>query len=244
MREANMARIPPDANDVIVIRLAETLGTTLHPNTGTAGSAADFTDYGNPISGVVGPLGNAVYMPGNIISSNHDGVKGGNSVEITPNVSVSAWIFIRRFSGGFSSIFNKQYSTGVWSNPFLSIGWYINNSTDGRWTPNMCTAGTYRFFTTGSNLPLPQGKWCHIGETWNGTTLTAYLNGTSIGTLTPGGGAIDYGGTDGPWFAGSVPDTGTTESPTYMIQDIRVANVVRPQSYFSNIYYNGLYVNG
>lgn len=238
-----MVRIEPDANDVIVMRLNESSGATTHINTGTAGSAADFVNYGNPISGVAGPLGNAMYMPGNIISSNHDGIKGGNTIEVTPNISVSAWVCVRRFSG-FGSIFNKQYSVNVWSNPFLSIGWYINNSNDGRWTPNMATAGQYRFFTTSSTYLLPQGKWCHIGETWNGTTLTAYFNGSVHGTLTPGGGAIDYGGTDGPWFAGAVPDTGTTEGGTLMIQDIRVANVVRPQSYFANIYYNGLFVNG
>lgn len=232
-----MPRILPDSNDVIVHYLNDN-GPT-HINLGSAGSEADFTDYGNPIPGVPGLLGNAYYIPGNVISPNHDGTGGANNTLVTPNVTVSAWIFVRRYVSGFGSIFTKQYFNAGWSGPFLSIGLYINSSADGRWIAYVTTGGVLRTLNISFNYVIPQSRWCHVGETWDGTTLRAYLNGTEVGTLVPGGGAIDYNGSNGKWFAGAIPDTGSLDSYPLMVQDVRVADVVRPQSYFADVYYNG-----
>ena len=59
-------------------------------------------------------------------------------------------------------------------------------------------------------------------------------------------GAIDYGtaGNRGQWYVGGIPGTTTNQDSPIIVQDIRVANVARPQSYFQNIYYNGMFVNG
>lgn len=232
-----MPRIAPDSNDVIVHYLNDT-GPT-HSNSGSAGSSGDFTDYGDPVPGVSGLFNaSAYYMPGQLISSNHDGSGGANNVVVTPNISISAWIFIRKYASGYGAIFNKQYYPGGWSSPYIGIGLYINNTTDGRWIAYISTSGVLRNLTMAGNYILPVGTWCHIGQTWDGTTLTAYLNGTAVGTLVPGGGDIDYG-SNGKWFIGAVPDTGTLDAYPIIIQDVRVADIVRPQSYFANIYFNG-----
>lgn len=237
-----MGRIAPDANDVLVYQLNESSGGT-RINYGSAGTTGNLTDYGGVLSGVPSKLKidgdfKGMYTPGSIISSNKDGASGANSVLITPEISVSAWVFIRKFSG-YGQIVSKQYTDGAWSSPFIAIGLYVNNSNDGRWIAYVTTSGTLRTLLMGTNYIIPQCSWAHVGCTWDGTTLRAYLNGTQTATLVPGGGAIDYGITPGDWFIGSIPDTGTNDSPSMIIQDVRVANVVRPQSYFANIYYNG-----
>lgn len=240
-----MGRIDPDNNDVLVYQLNETSGN-IRINYGTAGSAGDLINYGGALNGVPAKLNiegefRGMYVPGSIISSNKDGASGANNILITPNISVSAWVFVRKFSN-FGQIFSKQYNDGAWSSPFLSIGLYINNSNDGRWIAYVTTSGILRTLLMPTTYALPQCGWAHIGCTWDGTTLRAYLNGTQAGTLVPGGGNIDYGLNPGDWFIGSIPDTGTNDSSSIIIQDIRVANVVRPQSYFANVYFNGFVV--
>jgi hypothetical protein len=239
-----MARIAPDANDVFVLLLDDPEGT--HANTGTAGTAGNFVDYGDPVSGAQGLLGDAMYIPSSYISSNHDGSGGANDILITPNISMSGWVYVRRQPNYFAEVWNKQYFLNGWSTPFLSFGIQMDNNADGQWSFYVTTSGTLRTLAMDSNYPMPGGKWCHVGGTWNGTTLLTYLNGTNVGTLTPGGGAIDYGtlGNRGQWYTGAVPGSSTVQAAPVIVQDIRIANVVRPQSYFANIYYNGLYVNG
>lgn len=239
-----MARIEPDANDVFVIKFDGTTGTQV--NTGTLGSAGNFTDYGDPVTGVQGLFGDAMYVPSSFISSNRDGSGGANDVLVTPNLSMSGWVFVRRGPNFFGEIWNKQYFLNGWSSPFLSFGIQMDNNSDGQWTFYITTSGTLKSIVFDANLVMPIGKWCHVGGTWDGTTLRIYMNGTLIGSSVPGGGAIDYGtaGNRGQWYAGAIPGASTIQAGPVIVQDLRIADVVRPQSYFANIYYNGLYVNG
>lgn len=244
-----MVRIAPDANDVFVLLLDEPEGT--HTNTGSAGAAGNFVDYGDPFCEVQGLLGDAMYIPSSFISPNHDGSGGANDVLVTPNISMSGWVYVRRQPNYFGEVWNKQYFLNGWSSPFLSFGIQMDNASNGGWTFYITTAGTLRSIAmtdntnSGHNI-MPQGRWCHVGGTWDGTTLLVYLNGSQVNTLTPGGGAIDYGtsGNRGQWYTGAVPGSSTVQAGPVIVQDIRIANVVRPQSYFANIYYNGMFVNG
>lgn len=233
-----MPRIPPDNNDVIVHFLNDS-GPN-HVNLGSGGALAPFNDYGNPISGVPGLIGSAYYLPGQAISPNHDGTGGGPDLLPTPEVSVSGWIFIKRYQGITGEIFHKQYFENGWSNPFTSIGIQLSSSNDGRWVVYVTTAGVLRSLSISFNYILPQSRWIHVGVTWDGTNLRAYLNGTLVGSSVPGGGDIDYGSIPrGLWYIGSVPGSSTVNGPSMLVQDMRVANIARPQSYFANIYYNG-----
>jgi len=233
-----MARVDPDANDVLVLFLNDGPGT--HTNTGTAASA-DWTDYGNPISGAQGLLGDCIYIPSSYISSNHDGAGGDNDVLVTPNISLSGWVFLRRYTNYFAEIFNKQYFLNGLSSPFLTFGFQLLNTSDGQLDLYITLNGTLQFVRTPStNNYLPVGRWCHIGGTWDGTTLRMYINGGLV-VSSNFSGTIDYGtlGNRGQWYVGCVPGSSTVQGSPVMVQDIRVANVVRPQSYFANIYHNG-----
>jgi hypothetical protein len=239
-----MVRVLPDANDVLVFQLNESGPTRL--NAGTAGAAGNWTDHGQPISNVQGLLGDAMYIPGTNLTSSADGSGGANDVLITPNISLSGWVFVRRYSSSYGELFNKQYFLNGWSAPYLTFGFQMVNSNDGQTDLYITIGGVLQTqLRTPISYVLPVGKWCHIGGTWNGTTMKFYLNGNLI-TSTNYTGAIDYGtvGNRGQWYVGNIPGGAANAAASAIVQDIRVANIERPQSYFANIFYQGMFVNG
>ncbi len=239
-----MARIEPDGNDVLVHFMNDTAGT--HINAGTAGSAGNFTDYGSPIFGATGPLGDAIYIPSSYLVNARNGSGGANNVLVTPHVSLSGWVLMRRATNYAAEIFNKQYFLNGWSSPFLTFGFQTHSSNDGQCDLYITLNGTLQTqVRTPAAFPMPIGKWCHIGGTWDGTTVRFYVNG-SLSASSNFAGTIDYGtaGNRGQWYVGGIPGSGTNQDSPVIVQDIRVANIARPQSYFANIYYNGVSVNG
>lgn len=237
-----MARVEPDANDILVYPLNE--AGPNRPNLGSAGSAGDLIDYGGILTEVPGIIKidadfKGIYIPGQTISSNHDGTGGAFGVPAPTNFSLSAWVFVRRYANFYGAVVNKQYIAGSWSSPWLTCGLYVRNTNDGRWIAYVTTGGTLRELAINSPNLIPQGRWTHIGETWDGTTLRAYMNGTEVASLVPGGGAVDNNANAGQWFIGTIPDTGSLDGGNLMIQDVRLANIVRPQSYFADVYFGG-----
>lgn len=245
-----MARVAPDANDVLVYLLND--GPTTFANTGTAGSSANWTLNGSATSGALGLYGQALYVAGTIVSSSADGAGGANNVVVTPVVSLSGWVFIKRYPSGFAELFNKQYFLNGWSTPFLTFGFQMVNSGDGQCDVYVATtagaqgAGTLQAAVrTPTPYVLPLSRWTHIGGTWDGSNIKFYVNGALVASAVYSG-TIDYNvlGNRGQWYVGAIPGTGTNQTGSAIFQDIRVANVVRPQSYFQNIYYQGMFVNG
>lgn len=239
-----MARIAPDANDVLVYLLNDGPGT--HTNTGTAGPSGNWTEYGSPISGAQGLFGNALYVAGTPVTSSVDGAGGANDLAlISTNVSLSGWVFLKRYSNNPLELFNKQYAINSWSAPFLSFGFQMVNSNDGQCDLYITFGGTLQTqLRTPTAYILPLGRWIHIGGTFDGSTMKFYVNG-SLAISGSYSGSIDYRGSGrGEWYCGGIPGTGVNQTGSAIFQDIRVANVLRPQSYFQNIYFNGIYVNG
>ena len=238
-----MVRVLPDGNDAMVLQLDET--GPARPNKGTLGSSADWTDYGFPVSGAQGLLGNAMYIPSTYLVNVRNGSGGANDILITPNVSISGWILLRRNTNYFAEVFNKQYFLNGWSSPFLTFGFQMQNTNDGSIEMYITLNGTLQVIRSGAAFPIPAGRWSHIGGTWDGSTLRLYINGTLV-VSSAFSGSIDYGtlGNRGQWYVGGIPGTGTNQDSPIIVQDIRIANVTRPQSYFANIYYNGIFVNG
>jgi concanavalin A-like lectin/glucanase superfamily protein len=238
-----MARIAPDANDVLVYLLND--GPTTFANTGTAGASANWTSYGTPVSGAQGLFGPALYTAGQPTTSNVDGAGGANDLLVTPNLSLSGWVFIKRYSSTPLELFEKQYRLNNWTSPFLTFGFQMTNSADGRCDLFITLNGTLQSVNTGTPYLIQQGKWTHIGGTWDGSTLRFYVNG-SLANSAGFSGTIDYNtlGSRGAWFVAGITGTSTNQTGSAIFQDIRVANVVRPASYFANIYYNGIFVNG
>lgn len=239
-----MTRILPDGNDVMVLLLNET--GPVRANSGTLGATANWTDFGVPVSGAQGLLGNAMYIPSAfLVSGVRNGSGGANDILVTPNISLSGWVFMRRSPTYPAEIFNKQYFLDNWVSPFLTFGFQTHSSGD-QCDLYITLGGTLQTaLRTPTSFPMPIGRWFHIGGTWDGTTMRFYING-SLATSTTYVGTIDYGtlGNRGQWYVGGIPNTGTNQDSPIIVQDIRIANIVRPQSYFANIYYNGAWVNG
>lgn len=238
-----MARIAPDSNDVLVIMLDDPSGTTTHANTGTAGTAGNFLDFGSPVSEATGPMGNAMYIPSAYLVNARNGSGGANDILVTPNVSLSGWVFLRRSTNYPAEIFNKQYYLNGWSSPYLTFGFQTHTVSD-QCDLYITLGGVLQTLRTPTSYPMPIGRWFHLGGTWNGSTMNFYVNGSLHATANYSG-TIDYGaGPRGQWYVGGIPGTSTNQDSPIIVQDIRVANVARPQSYFKEIYYNGMFVNG
>jgi hypothetical protein len=238
-----MARIAPDGYDVLVHMLSDSAGT--HINAGTAGSTGNFTDYGSPVFGCSGLLGDAMYSPGYYLVNARNGTGGANDVLVTPNVSLSGWVFMRRSTNSAAEIFNKQYFLNGWSAPFLTFGFQTHSASD-QCDLYITIGGVLQtVLRTPTTYPLPISRWFHLGGTWDGTTVKFYING-NLSTSANYSGTIDYGtvGNRGQWYVGGIPGTTVNADSPTIVQDVRIANIVRPQSYFQNIYYNGMFVNG
>jgi hypothetical protein len=239
-----MSRIAPDGYDVMVFKLDET-GPT-HINSGTAGASANLTDFGSPISNAQGIMGDAMYIPSAYLVNSRNGTGGANNTLISPNISLSAWVLIRRGTSYAAEICSKQYFLNGWSSPFLTFGFQTHTTSDGQCDLYITLNGTLQTqVRTPAAFPIPVGKWAHIGGTWDGTTSRFYING-SLSASSNFSGVIDYGtlGNRGQWQVGGIVGTTVNADSPVIIQDIRIASVVRPQSYFANIYYNGTFVNG
>lgn len=80
---------------------------------------------------------------------------------------------------------------------------------------------------------LTDGNWHHVAATFNGTTRSIYVDGTLVGSDTPGSDhsatAVDFriGYSKGPGFFSG------------LIDDVRVYNTALSQTQIQNIY-NGL----
>lgn len=239
-----MPRILPDANDVLVLTLSE--GTSTHPNAGAAGSSGDWAEYGSPVNNATGLISinnskKAIYIPGSIlISSVRNGAGGANDTLASPNISLSGWVFMRKYPTVAGEIFNKQYALNSWSAPFLTFGFQMHTTQDGQIDLYITSGGALQsVLRAPSNYGLPVGSWCHLGGTWDGTTMKMYING-SLATSANYTATIDFGTANrGQWYVGGIPGTSVNQESSIIVQDIRVANIARPQSYFADIYFNG-----
>lgn len=244
-----MVRIAPDANDLLVYLLND--GPTF-VNTGTVGAAGNWTLNGNAIAGAQGLFGQALYVAGTPVINEIDGAGGANNVTTGNAISLSGWVFIKRYSTAAVELFNKQYFLNGWSSPFLTFGFQMVTSNDGQCDLYITTTsgaqggGSLQTqLRTPTPYVLPISRWTHIGGTWDGATMKFYVNGSLVASGAYGN-SIDFNvlGNRGQWYCGGIPGTSVNQTGCAIFHDIRVANVVRPQSYFANIYFSGVSQNG
>jgi len=185
--------------------------------------------------------------------------QGANTIQPAFPMTVSAWVYVRSYnSSNNGSLIAKQYrdtnSTQTWTAPFYAINISMLTTTSGlSWICQFANSTSTQISIQIDDYPIPLSSWSHIGMTYDGTSLKAYLNGTQCIFYTgatqfnsvASSAAISY--TDGvngsgPWKIGAITATGSAnkEEANYMIQDIRIANVARPLSYFQNVYKYGI----
>jgi len=241
-------RIAPDNNDLVVWKLDDAGTTFVNSSTstlpGAPGSAANLTLRAgatviNQVPTIFGTEPSGLYFTGQ--QSRHY-ISGANTFQPPYPITLSFWMNLRQWNTSLTQRFvSKQHTTGVWSgSTFMSINIENQNSSglrNGEWTCNVVGVGATASAINTAARPIPPHIWCHVGMTYDGTTIRSYLNGNPGVTATISGAprAISYNG--GPWFLGGVPSgSGSSEDVVAAFCDVRIANVVRPLSYFQDVW--------
>lgn len=252
-------RIAPDNNDIVVWKLDEATTPFINSSTSISAPSHAISDL-STLSGTVllqqpspfaaSGANSCVQFTGNNSGSPRNFISGANSFLPQPPLTVSFWVYERvyDFTGFTQHGLSKQTTTGVWSGvTFNSVFVCQNrryasqsNQYDFGVVTNASGSGGSAF--TVPDLTLPLNTWSHVGFTYDGTTVLSYINGNNVGSVTTSpSGNIYYSGTPGPWFIGAIPSgSGNPEESQCGFCDIRFSDIVRPQSYFQNIYQNGV----
>jgi hypothetical protein len=252
-------RVEPDGYDLVVWKLDEAAAPFV--NSSTSGSAPSHaTSDLATLSGTINlqqpspfassGTNSAVQFTGNNSGSPRNFISGANNFIPQPPITISLWYYQRiyDFTGFTQHGLSKQTTTGVWSGvTFNSIAICQNRRYASLATQYDASIVTNSSGNGGSavavqDVTIPLNTWCHVGLTYDGTTIQHYINGNNVATTTTSPtGNIYYSGTPGPWFIGAIPSgSGNPEESQAGFCDIRIANVVRPQSYFANIYQQGM----
>lgn len=225
-----MGYLYPDSNDRIVWKLDESASPFL--NTGSLGTA-NLTGTGSYSPGQAGKWGNCVRFP-NSASYLSSAAGVGDSI-FSGAVTLSCWVYLVGWGGTWASIFYKTYYPSSWLTSFASIGFQMANTFDGSWVAKMTfpTNQDRGVLLSAPAHRLTLGAWHHIGITVDGTNRKVFLNGQVIFS-TPETQYIDVS-QGGLWRMGYEPLCGGQDFDGY-IDDARVANVARPESWFKDIY--------
>jgi hypothetical protein len=243
MRNQNAlnTRIPPDTSDLAVWTFQETAAP--FANTGTGG-----TDSINVISGSTNPQAQGIVLPYSLMSGlqacqlSTTTTSSGTDTVIQPPfpITVSFWFKLTTYntSGSAQHLVMKSYNPySTWTTPFTSIemtltssGSFINVAT------SIAVSGGGGGIS--ANVIAGLGEWIFIGYIYDGANEIMYSQGSKVGTFARTG-AIDYGG-HGPWIFGQNPASTGEGNYVGYIQDVRVANVARPASWFRTVYRAGV----
>lgn len=249
-------RTTPDGYDIVVWKLDEAAAPFINSSTSASAPSHAVSDlatqsgatmsFQQPSPFAASGTNSAVLFSGTNATTPRNFISGANNFEPQQPISISMWINIRAYNNtGFTQRFlAKQHTVGVWSGVFAQVG--FQNRTA------LSASTAWDFFiiaSTGGDVTIPLEytiplfAWTHIGLTYNGSLVSAYINGVLVGTIATTG-SIVYGN-HGAWFIGAIPaGSGNPEEFTGSICDIRIANIVRPLSYFQNVYRLGANTSG
>jgi hypothetical protein len=230
-------RIAPDIYDAMVWTFDE--NTAPFSNYGNGGSNNFINGGSGYRAGRAGLFGNGLDLPG----GNSAYVKDTNSYIPNSSFTVSGWVYLKSYSTAGNAchlIYKLHNPIGNWSGSggYVDIEITLSGSAaDGTGIFGINKSGLSSIsFSTADKIPI--NAWTHLGLTWDGTTLNAYINGNLIGTSTNGAGTVNWG--SGNWILGVNPSSTSENSPFAIIDDLRIANIARPQSYFQQVYQAGV----
>lgn len=230
-------RVAPDADDIACWLLDEP--ATPWANTGSGG-AANMTLGAGAIdaaqAGVVAP--NCIIFPSMQVALANSYLTGGAAlVADINNFSVSCWHKMTSYpTGGGQAlrIVTKPVVGG--GAPFVYLmSLLIDQNAAGKILAVECTTTVSSYVYIPTNAYVSPGVWHHFGATWDSATgiVKIYMDGALVGVSPVLVGVLDDG-VNGWDLGGSSEDAVNYDRG--LIQDVRLANVTRPLSYFQNIY--------
>jgi RHS repeat-associated protein len=142
------------------------------------------------------------------------GVPDANSLDLTNSLTVEAWVYPT--AGTTQRTVIEKEAAG-------SLSYGLIHDGNGRPVARVLLGTNTRSVTSSTALAL--NTWTHLVMTYDGTTLTLYVNGVATtgnfsGTITASTGAMSIGGNTvraNEWFTGR-------------IDDVRIYNTVRTQT--------------
>lgn len=227
--------VAPDVSDYLYWPLTDTSGSIL--NFGTAGALGHMTASSATVKyNQVGPLRNAIAANTNGASLNYLWIVN-TATQPTPSsgtFSLSAWFRPENAtSNQHQKIVLKSFRNDLsWTSPFIAASIALAGTSDGKMEFGLSgiSAGPTLIASGGS---CTANDWNHAGITYDGAAMRCYLNGVMI-YQTAATGVIDYT-SNGWWAIGGNPGN-TSEYFLGQVADVRVANVVRPPSYFQRVW--------
>ncbi len=161
--------------------------------------------------------------------------------KMVSNITLSCFVKPSAYANLFLTPVAKAYRPDAsgWSSPYTSVQLYFNNNSTPSLGGLVNIAGVQQAVPIASNVLKAAGQWNHVGLTYDGTTIKLYANGVLVSTKAQTGN-IDWG-THGPWWIGG--NISDTETLTGVVEEVRLANVVRNADWFAQVSANGLSVN-
>ncbi len=190
--------------------------STLNSNSGTNTGTSDAT----------GEMANARSFNG---SSNYISVADNDSLNITSQLTVEAWVKLTNPS-------NDQKIVGKTNNSVCNRG-YILGVRNGDLRPEFWnSSGAYYTFDAGT---INSSQWTHLVVTWTtGGNMVGYINGA-----TPTGGSISAGPTNigtytNPLYMGTAPYNHTQYFANGTIDEVRISSTARTGCWITAEYNN------
>ena len=129
--------------------------------------------------------------------------------------TLEAWVYPTRNPGAsnWTGIFDRE-DTSTGSRDGYNINFLGSAGTQTTFSTERFVAGTNTFVSYNIDSSLSVNNWSHIVATYNGTTLTLYRNGISVGTpatttgnITNTSKTLTIGVRGGQYFGGRISNT-------------------------------------
>lgn len=190
------------------------------------------TSRGAPASVSASPFDSAVDFDGASCLTSGNTTAG----ETPSQISMSAWVYPRSHTTVVEVIAQKVYSPTTYAGPsYLSAGLDTYNGIP---RAMINVAGTL-LAATGTTV-VPLNTWTHLGMSFDGTTISLYVNGKLAATTVVTGAPtfIDWG-SHGQWMVGG-NCLANQEYFNGKIADVRVEPIVRTAAFFNEAVGRGL----
>jgi hypothetical protein len=196
---------------IVQLNLLEAPGATSFANKGSDGRA--WTASPSAPMALGGNRGGVIFdIPGD---STRRYLKGPSDLEPV-NFTIWAWVTVFESLSGYQRSLVKPYA--AWPNwtdyPWVAVE-MVPRSPTGTMHCVVSCGGIQYVIDSGDQTPL--NRRLMVAMTFDGSTMTAYLNGASIGSVSVPG-PIDYGA-HGNWLCGNLPDGSSVSEPLYGLQE-------------------------
>jgi MSHA biogenesis protein MshQ len=216
-----------DSDFKMVQHLEETTGG---PNAikDSTGNNNHGTDNSTPALGATGKINGAVSL--NATAADYIYVPDSNSLDITDNITLEAWIYPTTLDATHRRIIIKPHTS--WGEPYYMYALWVYNDGTGNNLGFGISNGTTRQFSW--NGTLSASTWQHVAGTFNGSQMKWYINGNLVATMTTSISSI--GANNQNLAIGSVPGQSLDFGGT--IDEVRISSTARTADWLKTSYNN------